>query len=170
MREGGKAGGRKGGRGSRVTVRRLPGRLAAGFTLIEVVVVLVLLGIVAGVTVPALRDWAPQDALSVASDQVVRVLRSARAEALHRGVETRLMIDPDQGGYRLEIDSTGAPPVVHEGRFRLPEGTQLRGNSVRALYRFTATGMARGDSLWLSSQEGSRLVIVDSWTGEARVQ
>jgi hypothetical protein len=101
---------------------------------------------------------------------VVRLFRSARAEALHRGVETRLFLDPSHKSYRIELDSADGAPIVHEGRLNLPEGVEIRGAAARLRYRFTASGTAFGDTVWVSDQGGSRRVTVDQWTGDPDAQ
>ncbi len=136
-----------------------------GFTLIEVVVVLVLLGVVAGVTVPAFRDATARGPRAEVTGEVLRLLEGARATALDRATVTRLMLDPRTGSYRIETDSMGHRVSLREGRLTLPAGVTLEGGPGWVAARFTATGTAVADSIVVRGSDGATSIGVDTWTG-----
>jgi len=144
------------------------GHQVLGFTLIEVVVVLVLLGVVAGVTVPAFRSAASGGPRAEVTGDVLRLLEVARSAALDRATVTRLMLDPRTGNYRIETDSMGHRVSLREGRLTLPAGVTLEGGPGWAAARFTATGTAVADSIVVRGSGGVTHIGVDTWTGLPR--
>ena len=141
-----------------------------GFTLIEVVVVLVLLGVVASVTVPAFRNAASGGPRVEVTGEVLRLLEGARSTALDRATVTRLMLDPRSGSYRVEADSIGNRVTSREGRLTLPAGVALEGGPGWATACFTATGMAVADTITVVGPDGASRISVDRWSGVPRAQ
>ena len=80
-----------------------------GFTLAELVVVLVILSVVAATVMPALRASAP-DGLSIGAAEVSRLLLSAERAALEAGVPVRLTVNPTTRAYVVERVAREPPP------------------------------------------------------------
>src|SRR5688500_3030079 len=119
-------------------------RIRRGFTLIEMIVVLIVIAILAGLTGPALmRSMVPHsdegDAMPVAA-----LFRSARQVAIERGLFVALTIDAAGGRYRA--DSTGArgTGLLSEGAIALDEGVTLETDSLRVLFTFRPDGSVFG--------------------------
>ena len=142
----------------------------AGFTLIEVVVVLVLLGVVAGVTVPAFRNTALGGPRAEVTGEVLRLLEGARSTALDRATVIRLTLDPRTGSYRIEADSAGYRVSIREGRLSLPAGVTLEGGADWLAARYTPTGTAVTDTIAIVGTGGTTRISVDRWTGVPRAQ
>lgn len=141
-------------------------RPSAGFTLLEVVVVVSLLAIVAAVTAPALRNLGPTDPGDIATIEVVRLLRTARATAIDQAAAVTLRLDPIGKAWVLDSDSAGAFRRVAEGRLELPPQTALS-TEVRPLaFRFQPNGLAQADSFFVQTPHGARRVAVNPWNGE----
>ncbi len=136
-----------------------------GFTLIEVVVVLVLLGVVAGVTVPAFRNTAAGGPRAEVTGEVLRLLEGARSTALDRATATRLMLDARSGSYRVEAESAGQRVSIRNGRILLPAGVGLEGGPGWLPARFTSTGTAVMDTIAVVGPDGATRISVDRWTG-----
>lgn len=79
-----------------MSIRR--GRCPCGFTLIEVLVVIVIIGIVAGAAVLALGDSRPRE-LRSEGRRLLQVLEWAAEEAVLRQAQLGIVVDDD--GYRL---------------------------------------------------------------------
>ncbi len=140
-----------------------------GFTLIDVLVVLVLLGIMAAVTIPALGRVAAGDPLSGAADEVTGVLRQARKTAVERGKMVQVTIAPGEARYWVWITGDDTS-VLAEGTFALGTAVGLIADTPRALVRFSPRGAASGGPIGILGDGRTVLIEVDRWTGELRVR
>lgn len=146
--------------------RAFASRARAAFTLVEVLVVLVILGIVAAVATPAFTSLAPADDLDRAVDELRTVLERGRATALEQGMPVRFVLDPGTG--RWWIRTTMADDGAHaadSGRLSPADAVVLQMSTDRAVVRFLPSGAVHGTAITL--REGARLVTLrpDPWTG-----
>jgi prepilin-type N-terminal cleavage/methylation domain-containing protein len=68
--------------------------LRPGFTLIEVVIVLLILGVLGAIAVPGFRKYTDQRAVNNARDAFIRTAAQARAESIRTGDRVEMHIDP----------------------------------------------------------------------------
>jgi Tfp pilus assembly protein FimT len=87
---------------------RTPERLNAGFTLIELMVVLIGLVIVAAAVVPALRGAGHQQDLTSTAARVEASARFARDEAIRRQATILLTVATEPAAVRLAVENTPA--------------------------------------------------------------
>lgn len=80
----------------------------AGFTLIEVAVVMATLAIAATMGMPALLNYMQRAKLEGAARQVVTMMHSTRLEAITRGAPSVLGIDEDRSELIAFVDVGGA--------------------------------------------------------------
>ena len=124
-----------------------------GFTLIEMLVVMAIAGLIAGIAFPAVERALATLAFRSASTQLRLGLRSQRAEAIRTGRPMRLRLSPDG---RMLL----GPPTT---AFRLPDGIAL------ALppggIGFYPDGSATGGMLVLSGQHRTVRLRVAPVTG-----
>ncbi|HWE04597.1 MAG TPA: GspH/FimT family pseudopilin [Tepidisphaeraceae bacterium] len=78
---------------------------ARGFTLIELVFVLVIIAVIAAMVVPKMDRFARGQGVSDSADQVIALARWARTHAITRGVSFRLNFDPGKGTYWLTMQN-----------------------------------------------------------------
>ena len=79
----------------------------SGFTLIEVMIVVVLIGILSGLAVASLSDMTKRNNYSTATGDVVGGLRRTQQEATARGAYTAFIIDPDTNSWwGIQTDSS----------------------------------------------------------------
>src|SRR4051812_28605578 len=112
-------------------VRRVSPRRRGGFTLIELVLVMLLLCIILGMAVPQLRGFMSGSAARDSATQVIALAQYARAKAAANSVNYRLTFDPQNGEYWLSagsVDGTGEFTRLSNDfgqTFKLPEGMKV---------------------------------------------
>ena len=140
---------------------------AAAFTLVELVVVVMLLGILAGIAAPKYAQAIGRTYLDHAAKRLAMDLRRARAQALHQATTCTITLDlsarsyscPDlsslphkreplnvsleQGGYQIGVAWAGPPPTAitfnHRGESRSRTVTLSHGGASRTI-QVTAAG------------------------------
>ena len=143
-----------------------------GFTLLELVIVVLLLGMAAGLAVPALSQLGMDDPVAGAVREVEGLLIRARRAAAELGVSVRLVVDVATGRYEATTASshTGMDNMLPfaRGALDLPAGVTLAATRPLAIFTFDPLGPAAGDTVRLIGLSGEVRVVVDPWTGEAR--
>lgn len=84
-------------------------RSQRGFSLVELMVVMVIAGIVMAIAVPSIENFLANQRMKTASFNLVVALMNARAEAQQRGVPVYIKSMPAtglQGGWCIQIDNT----------------------------------------------------------------
>ncbi len=138
-------------------------RRAAGFTLMEMLVVLTIIALLTAVT-PALLGHLPGMRLKAADIAMADTLRQLRERAIRNGSETQMTVDPIARRYVLSSDAVPhALPTVVE-RLDIATNGQVRPATVRRL-RFFPDGSATGATirLWHGNQSAS--IAIDWLTG-----
>lgn len=138
----------------------------AGFSLLEMLVVLGLLALVAVVSWPLLRGPSNEVRLKAAADEIVASARLARAEALRTGREVALGFDVDQRRYGApgivaprSLPSSAALEVILPSAERTSPGT--------GRVRFFADGTTTGGRIVMRIGARSTVVVIDWLTGAA---
>ena len=158
--------------------RRLPGhrvrraggaaRDASGVTLLELLIVLMLMGIIAALTVPTFRGGVSTTQLKSAAREVAAGLRLARGQAIARRAEAVLELDVTARAFRVLPD-----PRVHA----LPPGIEIKlftaqsdlvNDRVGAI-RFYPDGGSNGGRVTLAAGERHYDVDVDWLTGRVAI-
>ena len=144
-------------------------RQRAGFTLIEMIVVLIIIAVLAGLTAPAMaRMVSPHlddgDALPVAA-----LFRSARREAVERGLVVSVTLDAANARYRADSAGVRGTGLLSEGTLELDEGVSLETESLRVFFTFRPDGSVFGDTITVRSRWSTSRVSIDRWTGAIHV-
>ena len=139
---------------------------AFGFTLVELVVVLAILGITAVAVVPAFTRAIEKDPVTAAAGSLERILLDARATALTRAVPVRVVIVPKTGRYVVYEEGGGAAIALDSGWVTLEAGLRLWSAAPRPTIRFSPVGVADGDSLLVLGATGARAIVLARWTGD----
>jgi general secretion pathway protein H len=151
-------------------VRRAGGaaRDASGVTLLELLIVLMLMGIIAALTVPTFRGGVSTTQLKSAAREVAAGLRLARDQAIARRAEAVLELDVTARAFRVLPD-----PRVHA----LPTGIDIKlftaqsdlvNDRVGAI-RFYPDGGSNGGRVTLAAGERHFDVDVDWLTGRVAI-
>lgn len=146
---------------TRVTLERAHGR--AGFTLIELVVVLVLIGITMAVVVPAIWQASTSDTANTLAAPVVSLLRYAQRTAAQQNDVVTVGIDPSTNAYEVRAARTDS--VLAAGHFAFASAAHFLADSARLRVMFKPAGGADADSLVLSDANGIVDVRIDPWSG-----
>jgi len=141
-----------------------------GFTLMELVVVMVIIAVGAVLVVPNMGAWLPNYRLRSAARDIVSIMRVAQMKAVSNNMEYQVRIDA--GSYVLERNSGG---WVIEGETKtLPKGITFNGNTFtnpanNALFRPNSS--SNGGTLRLQNTKGTqREIRVLPSTGRITVQ
>lgn len=138
-----------------------------GFTLVEILVVLAILGITAAAVVPALARVTDEDGATRTARALEHVLMTARTTALERARLVDLTLVTEQGRWRMRFrDGT----ALDSGTIELEEGSRILGTVPRPTFRFAPNGVVDGDSLLVLGPGGARALVVDRWSGGIRVE
>lgn len=147
-------------------------RFSAGFTLVETMVVLVVLGLVAAAVAPDLRALLRPGSMA-AAEELAGVYRNARAAATDRGQSVVVTLDHRTGAWRTYVGATGSPDeaVAHGNLLADRPDTRLRtAGDGPAIVRFGPAGRARGPAVSANRGGHSLQVVVDPWTGAVGVR
>jgi len=111
------------------TTGHSPDRARGGFTLFELVAVLVLIATLLGLAAPSLRGFGRGRADADAAAGVLAMTRMARNLAATMGTVSRLNIDDETGTYWVTVQKAGVfeELLTDQGRhFRLADGMTCR--------------------------------------------
>jgi general secretion pathway protein H len=135
-------------------------RAEAGFTLLEMTIVLVILGLALGLV--ALRGPMRSRGLELraATEQLAQSLRAARAEAIADDHAVEVTLRP--GGYRVGAGR------VHPLRGLALSATTLLGAAQPGI-RFAADGSSSGGVVAIADGAQQRRIVIDWLTGRVRI-
>jgi prepilin-type N-terminal cleavage/methylation domain-containing protein len=88
-----------------------------GFTLLELILVMMIICIVLGIASPSLRGWSKESALRNAAEDLLTTARLARTQAITTGKTHRLCIPLDGGYYLMVLEGTEFVPVPSDFGF-----------------------------------------------------
>jgi prepilin-type N-terminal cleavage/methylation domain-containing protein len=144
---------------------------SAGFTLVEMLVVLMMIGTAAMVVAPALRRPDERGA-SPSADALAAAIARARLAAVTRAVPVSVDVDLAAGRWAALAHPADRPAdTTDAGLLPLSSDTRLSGGDGKtAQVAFDGLGRARADRLAVSDAHGTQEIVIDAWTGAARVR
>lgn len=149
-------------------VRRYRGMARTGFTLVELLVVLLVLVLAIGVAAPRIGSGIDNAQLKQSARQFASALRHARGKALAEGADSTVTLDTRERHYRI----SGA-----ERRYTLPEGVEVQLETARselgadgvAAVRFFPDGTSTGAKVTLMNDSRTYIIQVNWLTGQVRI-
>lgn len=156
---------------------RTPMRARNGFTLLEVLVAFLILGIMAAVAAPALLSERTEPAMVEAEGRIDALFRLARDSAIVSAMPVTVVMDSMSSRVWLDVRG-GTARLIGDGdtagpgeSLELPASVRMRLPSMRTRFTFLPTGAASGDSIVLEGPAGDlRIIRVNPWTGRSHVR
>lgn len=137
------------------------GRTAAGFTLMEVLIVLVILGLVMGLVMARGPMHSRTLDVRAAASQVARLMRTARGQAIATDQPVEVVVDLRRHGVRLGTGPLQPLPrglEIHvTAKTEETLGTRLAG------FRFEPDGSSSGGQVELLDPGGPRIQVGVDW-------
>lgn len=138
-------------------------RTSGGFTLVELLVVLAILALMVGMTVPLLGNSIPRTAVGAAAAEIRAALRGASSQAIAEGRTVVFRGDLSAGYW---VDRRYHPlTATRDSVIRLRVAVAGAGR-----VSFFAWGGSSGGIVWVESPDGRREIAVDAVTGHAVVR
>lgn len=144
------------------------GQGAPGFTLLELLVVLVIASLAVGLVTPALQRMIPAAELRSESRELLAQVRYARSRAILSQQAVRVSFDEQEHGLRFSPDELlhRLPPTL---RLELEPGSQGEADEPLEAISFYPQGHSSGGVIRLSAADGRQFEIQVDWL-TARVQ
>jgi prepilin-type N-terminal cleavage/methylation domain-containing protein len=137
-----------------------------GFSLVELVVVLLLLGMTAALSAPALMSALDRDETHASVRAVRTLLEDSRSLALERGTRVDLVIDAGDARYWVMAGDDSATT----GRLALNTDTRLQSRRDRVHFMWDARAASWIDTLHVTTGTGRTMLTVDPWSGAVIVK
>ena len=139
-----------------------------GFTLLEVIIVLVLITVMVGMSAVFVVGYLPSHKLTAAGREISGMIRHARSLARMNMDSRTVTIDLDNGSYGMEGGGTKSLPTDAAIRIIDP----LLGEITRGAYPITinSAGGIRGGTIILSRENKVIRIELDPITGAAMIK
>lgn len=148
-------------------------RRSRGFTLLEVIIVMVIVGVVSAIALPAIQAGAKQAAVRRSVRAFISAARQASARAVHTRKPASLVVWPDDNSFGV---------AGSENRYELPEfaefGEIIGGRGAEAddeiFFDFYPTGSSAGGSVAIeftpSDERQTYILVLDPLIGRVRIE
>jgi len=136
-----------------------------GWSLIELLVVLSIVGAVSSLALPSLRDSIPSLRLSAEARQIVVLFREAQRRAVESGQETAVQVD--LADYTLRSNAGGSLTIDPQYEILAVSAASPAQGVNATEVRFFPDGTSTGASLRLSYRQRHVEVVVDWMFGKA---
>lgn len=137
-----------------------------GFTLIEILTVIAIIAVVAGIILPSVTSWLPKYRLRSGAEEIHSTLQLARLGAIKQNTTATVSFDTTLHSFRAAVDGE----TIKSGK--LPAGITIDAiTSPSSLVQFDSRGLANastGDILVKNTQGGTKTISVNI-VGNARI-
>lgn len=142
-------------------------RSERGFTLIEILVVIAIMGLIAAFALPRFSSAQAKADMSSTARQLAAGLRSTRSLAMTHGRPEAFSLDIAHNLYRAGAGASR--PVAKNVGLVLVTASQERVDAAAGSIRFFADGSSTGGGIGLRTGSRSTLILVDWLTGRVSI-
>lgn len=145
-----------------------------GITLIELIIVLVIIGIMAGLLTPNISAWLPIYRLRSAARDIVSTMRTAQMKAVSNNISYRVNLDDADIGdnrYVLQFRTIEGNWVSDGAVQTLPPGISIRTNTLPGKHaEFNPNSTSSAGTVTLLSSKGTKTISLTAATGRVRIE
>ncbi len=138
----------------------------SGFTLVEMLVVMMILAFVATIAMPLFSDNSDGLRLRMAASEIAAALRATRSAAIVRNSVTTFVVDVDRRIFESEARSPRPFPANIEAKLTFAFGIQSGPSA--AGFQFFPDGSSTGGDITLALHGQNAKLCIDWLTGEVR--
>jgi len=139
----------------------------SGVTLIEMLIVVTIIGIIAGVSFPAMTAGLASVRLSSASGSAASFLTAAMNRVERRELAAAIVITPEENRIAVYTAASGSEP---DTTLRMPQGVAIEGDEPRRFLLQPGGTFPRITVVLRSEKGGRRSVRIDPATGVPDIQ
>ena len=136
-----------------------------GFTLIEVMIVIVIVGVMASIGIPAFSDWRHSQAVRSASQSLMAHLKQARVTAISENRSVSFTFASDSFTYDADTSGTCGPcknQSVSYSQFSSGLSITRSDNSLTPTTKtFSSRGTSSSTTLYLCSSDKQKRVVIN---------
>lgn len=149
-----------------------------GFSILELLCVIMLIALVAGVTVPHFRNTYKGVQLTIIAQDLVLLMRYAQDRAITQGIKTRVIFDADFSRFWLEEQPRADSSGQGENEFHRPSGRlakrfeidplislEMDGDSIN----FTEDGQIEAKRIYLCQKDNCYTVSTQDQSHRVRI-
>ena len=139
-----------------------------GFTLVELLVVLIVIGLIIALAPIALYRTMPSLELRTTTRELAAALRNTRSAAIRDNREMALTLDVEAGWYRLD-GREGEQEIDPEIELKLLTATIEAENENVGRIRFFPDGTSTGGQITLARGDDTYYILVDWLSGRVEI-
>ena len=142
-------------------------RKSSGFSFIEVMTVIAIIGIVAGIVLPNVVGWLPKYRLRSGAEEIQSTLQLARLSAIKQNTDATVTFDTSNQTFEASISGQ----TIKSGK--MPSGIIIESvTSPGSQVEFDSRGLANGSTgnIQVKNDQGGTMTITVNIVGMASVQ
>ncbi len=154
---------------SLISKKSCPKQNRRGFTLIEVILVIGLIGILIFLSIPFYQSFQVESQLDSTTEEVVNILRRAQSKAMASQRDSNFGVKLTSGQYTLfKGDSYAAREVIYDEDYNIPETLSINGLTEIVFNKLKGTTSNTGN-ITVTSNNNSKTININE-TGRVEIE